>query len=142
LTLRAVLDANVLVSGLLRQDGPPGRILDAWLDGQFRVIMSAPMLEELIRVLAYPRISQRIAPGQAERLIAMLTQVAEWVEVQEPLHVLRRDPSDNAYLACAAAATVGYLVTGNTAHFSEVGEEFQGVRIVTPRVFLDLLSST
>ena len=33
--MRVVLDANVLVSGLLSPNGPPGQILDAWLSKRF-----------------------------------------------------------------------------------------------------------
>lgn len=30
---RVVLDPGVIVSGLLNPNGPPGRLLDAWVDG-------------------------------------------------------------------------------------------------------------
>lgn len=67
--MRVVLDANVLVSGLISRKGPPGQILDAWMAGQFKLFVSPQILEELRRVLQYPRIHERLAIGQAMELI-------------------------------------------------------------------------
>jgi putative PIN family toxin of toxin-antitoxin system len=55
-TLRAVLDTNVLVSGL-GWSGPSARIVDAVLVGRCTLITSAPLLDELRRVLAYPKLA-------------------------------------------------------------------------------------
>ena len=54
--IRVVLDANVLVSGLISAKGAPGKIINAWLKGQFHLCISPQIMEELTRVLKYPRI--------------------------------------------------------------------------------------
>jgi predicted nucleic acid-binding protein len=59
--------------------------------------------------------------------------------VKRELKVLTRDPSDNAYLACAVEAGADYLVTGNIGHFEEVGNTYRGVMIISPRTFLEIL---
>lgn len=38
--MRIVLDATVLVSGLISPIGPPGQILDKWLTGDFQLFIS------------------------------------------------------------------------------------------------------
>jgi uncharacterized protein len=134
-----VLDANVLVSGLLSREGPPGRILDAWLAGHVKLFISPNILEELQRVLQYPRIHQRLVDGQAEQLLEQLSLTSGIVDGTLDLHVLSRDPSDNVYLACAVEAGADYLVTGNLDHFEEAGATYQGVSILSPRAFLDLM---
>lgn len=53
--IRAVLDTNTIVSGL-GWGGAPGAVVDAALAGQFDIVTSAPLLEELRRVLAYPKL--------------------------------------------------------------------------------------
>ncbi len=63
--IRVVLDANVLVSGLISPKGTPGQILDAWFAGNFLLFVSPAILQELRRVLQYPRISKRLESGQA-----------------------------------------------------------------------------
>jgi predicted nucleic acid-binding protein len=51
-----------------------------------------------------------------------------------------RDPSDDQVIACAVAARVDYLVTGDDDML--VLAEYQGIRIVTPRQFLDFLEGS
>jgi len=138
--MRVVLDANVLVSGLISRKGTPGKILDAWLEESFRLFVSPDILQELARVLQYPRISERVDRGQVARLLNHLANAAEHVSGRLKLNVLTRDPSDNAYLACAVEGQCDYLVTGNMDHFGEAGESLENVRIISPRAFLDLLN--
>jgi len=58
--IRAVLDANVLVSGLISKKGTPGRLIDAWLEDLFQLCVSPQIMDELTRVLRYPRIMKRL----------------------------------------------------------------------------------
>jgi uncharacterized protein len=52
--IRVVLDTNVLVSCLLF-GGTPGELLDLWKTGRIRLLMSREMVDEFLRVLAYPK---------------------------------------------------------------------------------------
>lgn len=54
--MRAVVDTNVLVSGMLWK-GTPEKIMQAWRGGAFTMILSLELLSELQRVLRYPRIA-------------------------------------------------------------------------------------
>ena len=107
--MKIVLDANVLVSGLLSRKGPPGQILDAWLAGQFQLFVSPQILEELRRVLWYPRILNRLTIEQVTGLLDKLGTEAGSVDGTLKLDLLTRDPSDNIYLACAVEAKADYL---------------------------------
>ena len=137
--IRAVLDANVFISGLISKKGVPGKILDAWLEGEFSVYVSPQIVEEIARVLNYQRIQERLRPGESDRLIAKLKAASKFVNGNLKLKVLRQDPSDNIYLACAVEAGAEYLVSGNIKHYLEAGNPFQGVEILTPREFLDII---
>ena len=64
--LRATLDTNVLVSGLMGVRSPPRRIIDAWLEGQYTLVTSLYLVEEVAHVLAYPRIAERIRLDRSE----------------------------------------------------------------------------
>jgi putative PIN family toxin of toxin-antitoxin system len=139
--IRAVLDANVLISGLISTKGTPGNILNAWLKEQFQLWISPQIYSELLRVFKYPRIAKRLERGQATKLLENLSALAEWAEGKLKLDILTLDPSDNIYLACAVEAHCDYLVTGDRDHFEEAGTEYRGVRIVIPRDFLDLLAA-
>ena len=138
--MKGVLDANVFISGLLSKEGPPGQILDAWLEGKFSLLISSQIVAEIQRVLEYPRIRERIEPREASFLIKRLMVASKWVEGKLVLEVLNQDPSDNIYLACAVEAQAEFLVTGNLKHYSEAGNPSQGVEILTPRHFLEVLN--
>ena len=137
--IRAVLDANVFISGLISKKGVPGKILDAWLEGEFSVYVSPQIVEEIARVLNYPRIQERLRPGESDRLITKLKAASKFVNGNLKVQVLKQDPSDNIYLACAVEAGAEYLVSGNIKHYLEAGNPFLGVEILTPREFLDII---
>ena len=51
--MRAVLDPNVVISGLLSRDGSPAQTLLAWREGRFELVVSPLLLGELARALAF-----------------------------------------------------------------------------------------
>ena len=51
--IRTVLDANVLISGLISKKGIPGKILDAWLKKKLKLFVSPQIMKEITRVLKY-----------------------------------------------------------------------------------------
>ena len=56
-SLRVVLDTNVLVSALAYPGSIPGRILNAWREGEIDLVLSRYILDEMVRVLPrLPRI--------------------------------------------------------------------------------------
>jgi putative PIN family toxin of toxin-antitoxin system len=68
-TPRVVLDSNVIVSGF-GWSGPPATVLDAALDGRLVLVTSPPLLAELRRVLAYPRLAKALdGAGQLADLV-------------------------------------------------------------------------
>jgi uncharacterized protein len=76
-TPRAVLDTNILVSGL-GWGGHPAAILDAVSDGRVVLITSAPLLDELRRVLAYPKLAKVVS--DAARLADIIAASSVVVE--------------------------------------------------------------
>jgi uncharacterized protein len=109
-TPRAVLDTNVIVSGL-GWPGPPATILDAALDGQFVLLTSPPLLAELRRVLGYPKLAKIIkgAPQLADLVEASSTVVLP----SRTLGVIG-DESDNRVLEAAVEGAANYIVSGTT----------------------------
>jgi predicted nucleic acid-binding protein len=55
--VRVVLDANVFLSGIPRlrdQDTSPRKLIAAWLDGAFDLVLSDHITEEVVRNLRKP----------------------------------------------------------------------------------------
>jgi putative PIN family toxin of toxin-antitoxin system len=139
--VRAVLDTNVLVSGLVAEQGPPCQVLDAWLEGRYTLVTSLYLVEELTHVLAYPRIAERLRLDEEEVeaiLVALLSQ-AEVTSGQLRLPGVTRDPKDDAVVACAKEGEADYIVSGDQDLL--VLGECEGIQVVTPRQFVEILAS-
>ncbi len=81
--MKVILDTNVLLSGLINPGGAPGRIVQRWRDGGLELVLSERQLEEIEEVLAYPKISRRLAWGaeQIERFVLLLRLKSEIVSL-------------------------------------------------------------
>jgi putative PIN family toxin of toxin-antitoxin system len=137
--IRAVLDTNVTVSGVISEHGVPRQIIKAWQQRQFTLLTSALIIAEVVRVLHYPRIQERYRLSEEDILLIRDTLLND-AEVLEDLYQVTRsrDPDDDLFLACALEGHADYLVSGDS-HLTEI-KYYHGVQIVTPRQFLDRLS--
>ena len=137
--IRAVLDTNVIVSGLVADKGPSRYILDAWLEDRLVLVTSLYLVEELIHVLFYPRIAKRlnIEDGELTAVIAGLLSKAHVTAGRLHLQGVTRDPKDDAVLACAIEGNAAYVVTGDEDLLTL--SRYKGVQIITPRTCLELL---
>ena len=137
--VRAVLDANVFVSAAIRPDGPPGRIVEQLLRiDAFTLVLSDAIVDETLRALAYPKVRRCVRRGLDPALwMEDLVVLADFVVDVAPVPAVSQDPDDDKYLSAAIAGRAAFVVTGDP-HLLTVGE-YEGVRIITPRAFLDLL---
>jgi len=137
--LRAVLDANVYVSAYVRPEGPPGQIVDRLLrKTAFEVVLSAKIIDEILQALAYPKVQKatrtKLEPDLWFEDIVVLAQL---VAGDRNIPPLSGDPDDDKYVAAAIEGRASFVVTGDPDLLTL--KEHEGVRIVNPRTFLDLL---
>jgi uncharacterized protein len=129
--VRLVLDTNVAVSGLLWH-GSPGKLIDAAQAGSLTLYTSAPLLAELHGVLAREKFTKHLqnreltATQILEGYAALTTVVVPAIITP----VIIEDPDDDAVLACAVAAKVDLVVSGDP-HLVKLAE-YEGISIVTP----------
>lgn len=137
--MRVVLDANVLVSAVISSRGSPGKILELWKREQFDLVLSPPILEELARVIRYPRIQKHynLPQDHLKRFLSLIRSETIIVEPTNEYAVIEDDPSDNRYLECALEGDANYIVSGDK-HLLRL-KEFRGVVILPPAGFLALL---
>ncbi len=137
--IRAVLDANVVVSSLINPQGIPARILDAWRAERFQVVLSAAILEEIGRVLRYPRVAvyHRWSEERLRQWLEDFAHLALMTPGTLSLAIIQEDAADNGYLECAVEGAAASLVSGDRLLLS-LGT-YQGIQIVSPRAFLEVL---
>ena len=138
--LRVVLDANVYVSALIRPEGPPGRILKRFLqEDTFEIVLSLAIVEETARAFRYPKVRKYIRAGVDPDLwFEDVILLAQFVAADDELEGVSVDAEDDKYFAAALEGRATMIVTGDPDLL--VVKEYRGIRVVTPRVFLDLLS--
>ena len=113
--MRVVLDTNVLLSGLMFPDGAPGRVVGAWREGRFDLVISIHQLAEIGRTLAYPKI-RRILGWDDERIERFIRQLyirAQIVDLDEIAVEVPSDPDDAPILATLVAARADVLISGD-----------------------------
>jgi putative PIN family toxin of toxin-antitoxin system len=128
--LRVVFDTNVLVAALVFPGGQGEAALHRIIDEHDRLVLSKPLLDELLGVLArkFSRDAEELA-----HIAVFLGELATTVKPARRLKVLKDDP-DNRVLECAVAGRAELIVTGDRALLAV--REFRGVRVVSLRDYL------
>lgn len=133
--IRAVIDTNVSVSGLLFR-GIPRKVIDRGIAREFTWVMSPPLLEELERVLSYSKFE--LSSKEVEALTKPIFNTVEIVVPRKQINVITRCPADNRVLECALTGKSSVIVTGDHRDLIAI-KSFQGIKILTPKDFLALL---
>lgn len=129
--MRAVVDVNVLISGVLSASGYSAEVLRACRDGQFDLLVSETLLSELERALAYPKLRARIPEDDAAAFVDWVRQHGHLADdPASPPPIGSRDPDDD-YLLAIAIDHRAYLVTGDQ-DLLVLGSDFP---ILTPAQF-------
>lgn len=141
MAIKAVLDTNVFISGLIVEQGAPRQVIDAWLAGEYTLVTSSYLIDELKHVLTYPRITKRLRLSDVElgAIFHSLSSQAEITPGQYQLPGITRDPKDDAVIACAHEGEAGYVVSGDQDILT-LGE-YQGIHMVTPAQFTEILAA-
>lgn len=138
--LRAVLDANVIISALIQPKGASGRIVTSLLEeSSFVLVASSAILAEVRRSLTYPKVRKyiKVSDEDVDLSVAALALIAQPVEGILRVKAVAEDPDDNKYIEAALEGRAQFIVTGDS-HLKSL-KSYRGIRIVTPRVFLHLL---
>jgi putative PIN family toxin of toxin-antitoxin system len=134
--LRVVFDTHVIVSAALYEKSLPALLLSLGLEGKVRFFISPALLNEYETVLKRPRF--KLGHKETAELIEKIKQKAVMVTPTKELTILEADETDNRILECAAKAKADFVITGNKRHFPF--EEFKGIKILTPREFINKIS--
>lgn len=129
---RAVLDPGVLVSALITPNGTAAKLLPAARAGNFELIVSPLVLEELEDVLRREKF-RRYAPldivGVYMQLLRREARLAPDPETPPPVHCA--DPDDD-YLIALAHSQSAALVSGDR-HLLELART---IPVFSPKEFL------
>ena len=118
--VRAVIDSNLLVRGLLRRrrSSAAVRLLDAAVDGSFRLVLSPYLLTEVSDTLREPEVRalRGLTDAQIDAFVAALADVSQVVQGAYAVSVVSRDPDDDPVIACALEGDARFVVTDDRKH--------------------------
>jgi uncharacterized protein len=135
--VRVVVDTNVLVSGILVEEGACAKILQAARGGRILMILSPAILAEFEMVIRRSHIAGKYpaARDRAHDFVLFLIANAEFVEGDvKRTGLVAADPKDDMVVACALEGNAEFIVSGDQ-HLTDLNE-FEGIPILPPSVFV------
>jgi len=137
--MKAVVDTNLLVSSFISPLSYPREIERRWRRGDFVLVTSGEIIEEVNRVLHLPRIQGKyhLSELDIQAFVLTLTHRAACVAGRLILKDVAPDPGDDKIISCAIEGEADLIVTGDKA-LQRVGE-YQGIKTINAEAFIRVL---
>ncbi len=128
--MRAVIDTNIFLAGLLNADGGAAKIIRAFQDGEFELIVTHEVFDEYVRVIHL--FDNEVPAHKSEELLELVFEKAVKVRPATALG-LCSDADDEKFLSAALGGHADFIVTKNKKHFPK---DAASVKYVNVREFL------
>ncbi len=130
-----VVDTNIFLAGLLNADGGSAKIILAFRDGEFELVISPEVFDEYVRVIHL--FDNAVPAHKSEQLLELVFEKS--VKVRAAAGGGRcSDADDEKFLSAALAGHADFLVTKNRKHFPP---DTLSPKIVIVREFLRKIES-
>ena len=138
--LKVVVDTSVFVAALLTKDktAGPAQVLSKWQQGQFTLVMSPQILDEIVLVLIRRKISEKSIENLVTAIAATSLNIPGAYEATRLDNI---DPKDNIFLAAIYEAQADYLVSLDSKHLLPL-KHYHGTQILLPTLFLSSLNQS
>lgn len=127
--MNVVLDTNVIVSGIIKQDGLPAKLLNMAVNGTLTINADSRILSEYGRVLKSPKFS--FPETLVTHLLHYLSLESKLI-VPNPFLSEIKDLSDLPFVEIAIQEDIP-LITGNKKHFDNI----ENLKLYSPKEFLE-----
>ena len=146
--MNVVFDCNVFLQALANPGGPAGRCVELALQGRVALFISTQILEEIRRVVAYPKTRNKLKlrDDRIELLLDNLPKAATLVPMVIETWTFERDPDDAHYVNLALTANARLVVSrdkdlldlmnASTPDAMRLMSEHPDFRVLTPTEFL------
>ncbi len=128
--MRVVFDTNIFISALVIPGSRAEKAILRILDGADTLLISKPILDELLSTLAR-KFSRD--PEALSQVAVMMMEMAELVEPRNTVEVFNDDP-DNRLLECAESGRADVIVTGDKEML--LLKRYQGIQLISLRDYL------
>ena len=128
--MRVVFDTNILISALLFPGGQGQQALGRILEGRDQLLISKPILYELLEMLGRKFSRDR---EELSRVAIFLGDLGKMIQPRSTIHVLE-DEADNRILECAVAGQADIIVTRDRAMLKH--QDYQQIKIISLKSYL------
>ena len=131
--LKVVIDTNVFISAFYLPESRPAKVVLLARRKTILNVISPPILKEVERIIKKKLLWDN---SKTQSAVRRIKNFSEEVHPQERLAIIADDP-DNRILECAVAGQADFIISGDH-HLLDL-ENYQGIKIVTPARFLELI---
>ncbi len=106
-----VIDTNVVISAILFGD-VPGKLIGLWQAGRIAPLITAEIIAEYIRVLAYPKFEL----SEDEINYILHREILPFFKVVKSVpgpSIIKEDPNDEKFIQCAKAGNTKIIISGD-----------------------------
>ncbi|MFH1959097.1 MAG: putative toxin-antitoxin system toxin component, PIN family [Patescibacteria group bacterium] len=130
-----VIDTNILVSSRLSPNGNEGQVLYLFQQSLIEIATTPQIIDEYKRVFQYLHIQKRLkwSKNKMDQYLYNFTLATTLFPGQTVVNVIKNDPDDDKFLACALEAKANYIISGDQ-HLLKI-KKFQKIPIVTAKKF-------
>jgi putative PIN family toxin of toxin-antitoxin system len=136
--MQVIIDANVLISCLIRPDGRTGRVREYIRAGGFVILYSRETLAGFVNVISRPRLLEKyqVQEQDVHAFRSLILLNGKRIKIKTKVSICR-DPKDNDYLALALDGKADFIVSGDGDLLSL--SPFQGIPVIKPADFIGIL---
>ncbi len=133
--MRVAIDTNVFISTIIKPENRVGMVVVRMRNGEYTLLYSQEMLEELTRVITRDKIwkKYKLTDDTFNAFLNSIIEHGERVQVFTVVNICR-DPDDNLLLALALDGKADYVVSGDKDLLDLI--RIQNIPIITPAAFL------
>jgi hypothetical protein len=124
---RVVMDTNVFIAARWNPRSTSARLLRLCAEGELQACYTRDMRAELNLILRSVR-----APQEFREFVERVFAAGRLITRAPRLSIVKEDPDDNKYLACAIAADAAVVTSDR--HLLQM-DGWRGVRVMSPRKF-------
>lgn len=137
MSLKVVLDTNILISAFLSQRSSPYRCLQLAQNSEILSITCIDILQEFQEKLAS---KFKLPPMKVQQEIQKIVDCSEIIAISNSLNVVVSDPKDNMVIECAVIGGATHIITGDKKHLLPL-VSYQRISIISASEFLQLFDS-
>lgn len=131
--MRLVIDTNVFISSFF--GGNPKKIIDPWKNEEITLCLSHAVLDEYIDVLRRIGMKDEYEPEELLSLFSRGFNIL-FTTKTPTIKIVKNDTDDDKFIECAVALKADAVITGDREVLAI--KEYAGIRILTPRQFLEI----